>query len=448
MRLDSAANAVASRTLRAFSHHRQSILALGVRGASLVAAFCITYFIGHDLGPAANGQYALITQTAIFVSVLGLLGLDIAVVRHFSGARASAAPLKRAIYLKTAALSIGLMVALALLLAAAGDLLWKPLFGDVVSHDALLVASVLLIGRGGTRLFGAILRSQHAFVTGQSLDVLAIPLVVAVLLFLGLLQDLDSILWATAAASIAATTVAFAIGLRFAQGGPDAFAPTLPKLFKSALPLWGASISANIGDWFGLAVAAAILGAYDTGLFRVAAQAAAVMQVVSMALFSVYSPKISTAFHAGDLAWVGRLTRSATRLSAVCAIPMAAGLLIFAEPLLGLIAPEFEQASTVLRILVLGQLGFTLTGPCGITLAMSGNERTNLVLMIVSTSMLFIFVPIATAHWGLTGLAVCMSVVLMARNLLTVILVDRLLGLNVLSGRVRARHSKPTDGSN
>ena len=50
--------------------------------------FAITWFIGNRMGPVANGHYALITQTAMFLSVAAAGGIDLAMVRDFSAATA------------------------------------------------------------------------------------------------------------------------------------------------------------------------------------------------------------------------------------------------------------------------------------------------------------------------------------------------------------------------
>jgi O-antigen/teichoic acid export membrane protein len=121
----------------------------------------------------------------------------------------------------------------------------------------------------------------------------------------------------------------------------------------------------------------------------------------------------------------------------VCGVPIAAILLIFAEPLLGLIGPEFVVSASVLRVLVIGQLAFTITGPGGIALAMTGHERLNLLITTASVVLLFVIVPMATHTLGLVGLAASMSALMVARNLTAFVLVWKVVGVNVMTGRVR-----------
>ena len=59
---------------------------LAVRGLAVIAGFAVTYLIGSKLGPEATGQFALVSQTAVFFAIVGLFGLDVSAVRHFAKA--------------------------------------------------------------------------------------------------------------------------------------------------------------------------------------------------------------------------------------------------------------------------------------------------------------------------------------------------------------------------
>ncbi len=417
--------------------HIPSIVALGLRGSSLLAGFVITYFIGHRLGPAANGQYALVTQTALFLATVGLAGIDVGVVRHFTAAVGRKIPIATETFVKVSGLALLLMIAIAVVLWFGGDLLWKPMFGHAVPQSAIGVLVVMLVGRGGTRLFGAILRSQHAFILGQTLEVMVIPGVVAVAMLLGFLRTPGAALWVTAIISVVATVAGIVACLRYCGSKGETLAVPMKKMLNSSIPLWGVYMSFSAVDWYTLATAAAYLNATGAGLYRVAVQAAGLMQVISISLYSIYPPRISASFHAGDLAWTGRLTRSAIRVSALCAAPIAVILLVFPSQLLSYIGPQFIACTPIVRVLVVGQLINTLIGPSGMTLAMSGNERVNLIVSLGGTGLMLMLAPLATKFGGLMGLAGCITSIMILRNLVSVYFVSRLLGLNILTGRVR-----------
>lgn len=426
------------RVMRMVTPHTTALVALAVRAGAVVAGFAVTFIIGNQMGAAANGQFALVSQTAMFLSVLGLIGLEVGVVRHFAKAVALKTPVALAGLLKVSGLGIGFMLVIAVALWLGGEWVWEPLFGTAVSRSLLPVLCVLLVARGGTQLFGGLLRSQHRFTLGQAIAALTIPAATAAALLAGLASTVEQALWAAAAGGVISMIVGAAAMRRHVARTPDALTVELRPLVASSLPLWGVGIANNIGDWYGLAVAAQMLGAADAGIYRVAAQIAATLQIISIAIFSVYSAKISTAFHADNLAEVARLARTSVRLSTVTAVPAAALLMVASPFVLDQIGAEFAEAFSLIAILVIGQLAFTLTGPCGLVLAMSGNERINLAITVSGTVALLFAVPAAAKFGGLPGIAVCISVIMLLRNIIAYGVVRSKLGIGIWSGAVRA----------
>jgi O-antigen/teichoic acid export membrane protein len=419
--------------------HSTALIALAIRAGAVLAGFAVTFLIGRQFGAAANGQFALIAQTALFLAVVGLIGLEVGVVRHFAKAVAMKAPLAPGTVFRVTAAATGLIAIIALALSLGGDFVWLRLFGNEVPRTFLLVLCVLLFGRAATQLLGGMLRSQHRFELGQIVAALSIPLITAAALISGLANSAEEALWAAAAGAGLSIVIAGWAMRRHIARGPDALSIPLRTILVSSVPLWGVGIANNIGEWYGLAVAAVTFGAAEAGIYRVAVQIAMSLQIISIALFSVYSAKISTAFHAGDTRQVALLARSAVRLSTAAALPMAAVLLVASDFILGLIGEEFRAALPLVQILIVGQLAFTLTGPCGLVLAMSGHEKINLAITICGTIVLLVCVPIAARVAGLAGIAMSISAILLLRNVFAYWVVGRKLGISIWKGTVALR---------
>lgn len=429
-------------TLRKLGHFSPQLTSLATRGAAVVAGLAVTYLIGRQFGAAATGQYALITQTAAMFATAGLLGLDVSVVRHLAKAVAKKVPLALSLLLRILAAGFGMMAVIALALALGGETFWRPLFGNVVGIELLLVLVLMIVGRGGANLLSGLLRAQHRFALAVAVSSLVIPLVTAVALVSGLADNVHGALQAAVLGGYLAVGLGLLglVGKVASKGRPL----TIPMrtILASSLPLWGASIAQVLGEWYGLAVAARMLGATEAGLYRVSFQIASMSLLVTSTLFSVYSAQISAAFHAQDRNKVALLAQAAIRLSAAFALPFAVIVIIFGQPLLGLIGPEFRAAYSVLVILALGQLTIALLGPCGIVLAMSGHERTNLAISIGGMLALLALVPLGARLWGMEGIALCVCVVLFGRQLLAFLIVRSRLGIQVWSGAVRWKERK------
>ena len=88
----------------------------------------------------------------------------------------------------------------------------------------------------------------------------------------------------------------------------------------------------------------------------------------------------------------------------------------------------------IVGTVVVGQILYTTMGPAGITLAMTGHERVNLAVTLVSTGSLLLVGPFAADHFGSIGVAAWISIMLVARNIASLWMVHRLLGINVITG--------------
>lgn len=426
-----------ARIVASLLHYRPQLIALAVRGLSVVAGFAVTYMLGRQFGAAVTGQYALVTQTAMFLAVFALFGLDVSVVRHFARAVAEQAKLALSVVLAVLGISFAMLTFVIGVLWIGGEATWRLLFGNVVGIEALLVLSVLLVGRGGVQLVGGLLRSQHRFSAGIGVTALAIPAATGIALATGVATNLNEILWITALAAIGASMLGLVPFFLHVSASRDALRIPIRYVLSSSLPLWGAGLALVMGEWYGLAVAARILGASEAGLYRVSFQLSGAIMMITSTLFSVYAAQISTAFHSGNREQAAIMARSAVRLSAALAIPMGAALIIGGNFLLGQIGPEFPDAFPALTVLAIGQILIALLGPSGLVLAMSGNERTNLLISIIGTGTLFIVAPLAAIHTGLTGLAASVATILFARNLAAFVYVKRRLGIDIWTGKAR-----------
>ena len=415
-----------------------TLVAFAIRGASMIAGYAITWWIGRSMGPSANGIFALVTQTAIVLVTLGLFGLDQAIVRHFAGAvSGKTKPSRHA--LGTMILTAAALLAVVTLIMFAGrQVLWPLLFGKAVPEAMIVVVVLIFIGRGLLRVGASFLLSQHRFSLGQSVEQLLIPLTTISCIVLGLVHSIEGLLGITAWAGIGAAVLAILLSVRLTSADEGAHRVLLGSVIRSSLPLWGVAIAISAVDWYGIVVAVHMLGTYDAGLFRVAAQLAGLMLVVSMVLYGIVPPRLSAAFHAGDMDWMARIARSATRTSIAFSLPVALVLLVFARPLLGLIGSEFEAGTSALRILTLGYLVNAAVGPAGITLAMAGRERVNLVISLISTATMLGLAPLCTALFGLSGLAASTVFLLVARNAAAWCVLRFSVGINILAGRAVA----------
>lgn len=415
--------------------HRVLGGAFALRGIGILAGLALTFLLGRYMGAAATGTYALVTQTTTFLAALGLIGLDLSVVRHFSKSIATRRPVAVSVFVRVIGACAGLLAAIALVMVLGGDLVWQGLFGDVVGRELIALVCVTLLARGMIQILGGFLRSQNRIAIGIAMGVVIMPVTAAGALLTGLAETVEQVLWATALGGIACVVWGLWASIRYISTDPDAITVPMRTVLASSLPLWGAALTLVLGEWYALAVTARMLSVADAGVFRVGTQIAGALSVVSGTITSVYLPQISSAFHADDRNGAARLARTTVRVTVALALPIAIVLIAATPFLLPLIGPEFVAAMPVVVTLVIGQFLIALSGPCGFVLAMSGNEKINLAISIVGTGLLLVIAPLAAVAGGIHGVAIAVSAVLVSRNVAAYFYLRFKLGIEVWSGR-------------
>ncbi|MEQ8771345.1 MAG: hypothetical protein RIC51_00705, partial [Erythrobacter sp.] len=127
---------------------------------------------------------------------------------------------------------------------------------------------------------------------------------------------------------------------------------------------------------------------------------------------AILGPKIVQAHMEGNRSELVRLSRSAARLALAAALPIAAILLIWGRPIIGLtFGPEFVDASFLpMAVLCLAQLFFVALGAPALFLAMTGHERENLISRALGFVVLAACVLVFAADYGALGAAIGVAI--------------------------------------
>ena len=418
--------------------HFASLASIGVRGLSVLAGFAIAFLIGGWLGPEALGTYALVTQTAMFLSIVAVGGLDLSIVRFFPKV-----PGEPAFARKSVLRMFGACLAICLVLVAGVMVFGGTYFSlfEEVEADLFLLSLLagIFVSRAFTRATSAFLRSQRHYVFSQIVEVLLIPLPVLALIVFGVTETVRDILLATAL--VGALAIAIGLASSFAQttGRPEGKTVSLSPLYIAAMPLWGVAILKNFGDWYGLSVVSSQLSVAEAGIYRVAWQIATSIAFITIGIFGVFSPQIGTAIAQGQTKIVAQLGRTATRLSIALTVPAIIFLAGASGPILNFVGPEFIEAQTPLLIMLFGQAILVVVGPAGIVLALMGRQKVNLLINLLGLLTLLVSVPLGAAYYGLQGAAAAVALITAGQNVAAYVCVRQLLGIDIWKGQELAK---------
>ncbi len=119
----------------------------------------------------------------------------------------------------------------------------------------------------------------------------------------------------------------------------------------------------------------------------------------------VVASTISELHAQGDRGKLESVIRGAATVSAILTSAIFIVLASFPTAILDVtFGPTFYLAAGPLLILCWGQLIFAFTGPCGLTLMMTGHQCLSL-WSLIATTFLFLFAPWAAAKYGLEAVA-------------------------------------------
>lgn len=146
---------------------------------------------------------------------------------------------------------------------------------------------------------------------------------------------------------------------------------------------------------------------------RLALLGALVMRIVNM----IAGPMIATAYESGDIGYLRKLIAKLTLFSAILGIPIFGVLLFFPQQVMGIFGASYSKGYNVLRILSVGQLVNTLTGPVAFVLLMTGNERLDAKIVTVIAVFNIVANYFFIHKFGATGAAIVLSGTLVVMNL-------------------------------
>ena len=174
-----------------------------------------------------------------------------------------------------------------------------------------------------------------------------------------------------------------------------------------------------------------LMGFYglDEGVahLRVAERGAQLVMFPLNILNTVIGPRVVELWKHRDVEGLRDLAQSSTRMLLLFAAPIAAILILFGRPILGLtFGPDYADTSYwPMVVLVVAQLVFTALGSAGAILAMTGNERVIVFCQIAGLAVLAASAMFLIPHYGAVGAAIGAGAGLLVTKALLVMFVWR-----------------------
>ena len=411
------------------------LTAFALKGVAAVMSFALNWMIARRFGADGVGQFALALTTAVLTSTVAIAGLDTILVRTIAieGGRGNTAEARAALN------GIVRRVAAVALALGAGLFFGRDLIATHVAKEPQVatmigVMAVCVPILAMSKLATAGLRGVNRVGVSQAIDgplgtgLTALVFAVAVLTGLATTPIVPAVLYCACWALAASLGwAAFSQDVR-RWGRHGRFGD---KLYRAGLPVLCSALSLLFVDWFVMLQLSSSRTVVEAGLFRVAFQIVATLNLIITASDAILGPVIASSYSRGDKYRISKISKlAALAMLGVCS-PILAAIFIAPVWLMQLFGPDFAAGATALQILAVGQAFNLLTGPSGAILVMTKHERWLLVYALVSAALAAGLALLLIPPYGVTGAAVAVAASVGFRNLMALALVRWVVGIKI-----------------
>lgn len=402
----------------------------------LITGYAFTLFVTRQYGAYTMGIYALSFTILNMLSIFGKVGLDTTLVKYISDlvgrGRAQAA---RVAYIK----AITIMVPLCMLISI-GLYFLSPLIAHHIFHKEYLtpylkMVAIALLPFSFKAINESVMRglkriAAFAFFQYVSMSTVSLFVLVTYVFLLGM--DGDPV-----KALVIGAFILSGITLLYIQRSSRSLKADEPQdmgttdilnyraMLGYSVPLLFGSAMVFITAWTDTIMLGIMSGSVELGVYSVAMRVAPLVSIAMISLNNIAGPQIAAFYGKRDMEGMRRSIQRAAKYSFWSAVPVFAVLIIFPSFILGLFGSEFHAATLALRLLLIGQLISTATGPVGQALQMTGKQKSFQYLALVSMILNIILNALLIPRYGINGAAFASMCSIAAGNIIAVFVIKR-----------------------
>jgi O-antigen/teichoic acid export membrane protein len=404
----------------------------GSKAFSIACIMVSNVMLARLLKPAELGTYFFMVSVAAVGSVFARLGVAQTGLRLIAAARGAGRPdeawksvlsslcwttlgaLVTALLFCTVGVRAGLEQGLAAMLAT--------LAGLQAFHGVLVE---LLRGYG---------RIKEASVCGGPANQLLFVFLLLSSLFTGgrldLAQVLGCLIIATALAVLLTGRVLYR-GRNSVESHPDREKSYIPEaVMPAALPIMASNLALAALSQADIWILTHFLPRADVALYGTMVRMATAVSLPLFIVNSSLSPTMAEYHVRGDAGNLERSLRRITTIASILSFAVVACFALAGTPLISIVFGDFyRQGYVLLLVLCVGQFATVATGPCGSMLAMSGNQRSLMIISVMNGMLTLATAVLLARMVGVAGVAFAMAGGMIIQNILTLLAVRRSVGI-------------------
>jgi O-antigen/teichoic acid export membrane protein len=415
---------------------RRALLVLAVGVVTAIVRYLIQVIFARQGGAAAFGTYSFAFGWTQVLVVPATLGLTLSVLRF----------VPQYIQEERWSLLRGLIRRSCQVTALSGAVFTGLGIGFVLITGAGASQTSLIIGLTLVGLVGLVTvirettRGTHKVVTAYGVGEL-LPMALILVAAIGLPAITGSI---SAEQMLLVTGLGFALALsvqwltlrRTLPSVAQEVAPTfdMRAWMLLSVPLWLVSMFTLMINQSDLLVLGILKSPTEVGVYAAGSKTAWLVSFVLTAVSAVLAPVFVRHHAAGNIDELRKTVRSGTRLIFWPSLALAALLFLWPQLILDAFGSEFTGATTVVRILAVGQLVNAITGPAGYLLLLTGAQATVARVYGASAVVQVILLLTLVPSHGTTGAATITAATIVVSNSLLYLLARRRLSRELVHG--------------
>lgn len=204
---------------------------------------------------------------------------------------------------------------------------------------------------------------------------------------------------------------------------------TIKKILSISTPLL---ISSSIMLILGLADTV-MLGIFkteaDVGVYNVTYKIATAGMIVFMAMSSITTPKIATAYGNNDIKLLKKTVLQSTKLIAIFSLPIYIGIFLFSTQILSIFGNEFISGTLTLTLLTIGFFIKSIFGTSEYILQMSNQQKSLIIfatfVALINILLNYLLIP----EFGIVGASFASMLSIIVYQYMLVIQVKKLFKL-------------------
>lgn len=414
---------------------RASIAAFAVFVIGAGLSYVAQLVTARVIGPDSYGIYAYVLAWATLLGYSATLGFHVSLLRFVPAYQAREEwGLARGViqYSERGAAGTAagvVLIGVCAIAALHGSMRPELAYTFLLGIAAVPFLALHLVGASVVRAFGGVvaaLAPERVVRDGLLLAIIAV-------VFWGNLYRLDATL-AMGATLVSSLVMLGLVRIFLRRLRPPSLDRAKPAYavgdwWRPTLPLTVIMAADNLMSRSGVIALGLTGNTRDAGIFAIAFSLAMLTALPRMAVATAFAPTVSALFAKGDQAGLQSLSAKATCLSLLGTTFTAIPLLLLAQPFLAWFGRDFVAGAPLVAIFVLGHVFASACGPQQHLITMTGHERAGAVMLAIFAGSSFIACMLVIGTFGMTGVALAMTVALIAWNVAMGVFVHKRLHL-------------------